>query len=138
MSLSRESACIAHFDGQAVDARERFELFRDVGKRQHRFQLRGPLIVQIQSFIVYGERLAIPDIKIKMRHLRRPAGVVTSLRFPGQPFSFESLSICVEGVFCFFVLRRLVLRGLLEQIVRLIPCTRLGVLSHWLSSLCLW
>lgn len=71
-------------------------------------------------------------------HLRRSVGAVLSLRFPGQPFRFQSLSICVKSLFGLFVLRCYVPRGLLKKIVSLIPCTRLEILSHCLSFLCLW
>jgi hypothetical protein len=56
-------------------------------------QSRRPLTGQIQAFYVYDERLAIPDVKVEMRHLRRPIGPASSLRFPGQSFSFQPLPI---------------------------------------------
>lgn len=132
-----ETACIPNLDGQPIDARERFKLLGDVGNRQHRFNLGSPLTVQIQAFFVYGERLAIPDIKTEVRHLRRPVGLASSLRFPGQPFSFQLFPICMESLFCFLVLSRHVLCGLLEQFVRLISCFRRGMLSHCFFSLLL-
>lgn len=82
-------------------------------------------------------RFTTPDVKAEQRHSIRLPGLASSFSFPRQPFSLESFTICVEGLFRLLVIGRGLRHGLLEETVRLLRRMRLGIPSHRLSSISL-